>query len=123
GTSSDPSSVNVTTGSNAAPGAYSIQGTKLAAAQSTFTGTFASSSALVGAGTLHVDLGTWTTNQTAFTAKSGSTGKDITVTSTDTLETLAAKVNSSNSGVSATIVNDATGARLVFTSSTTGTDN
>ena len=123
GTSSDPSSVNVTTGSNAAPGAYSIQVTKLAASQSTVSGTFASSSALVGAGTLHVDLGTWTTNQTAFTAKSGSTGKDITVTATDTLETLAAKVNSSNSGVSATIVNDATGSRLVFTSSTTGTDN
>jgi len=56
-------------------------------------------------------------------AKSGSTGKDITITATDTLETLAAKVNSSSSGVSATIVNDASGSRLVFTSSTTGTDN
>ena len=123
GTSSDSSSVSVTTGSNAAPGAYSIEVSKLAASQSTVSGTFASSSALVGAGTLHIDLGTWSSGQAAFTAKSGSTGKDITVTATDTLETLAAKVNSSGSGVSATIVNDASGSRLVFTSSTTGTDN
>jgi flagellar hook-associated protein 2 len=122
-TSSDSSSVGVTTGSNAATGAYSIQVSKLAASQSTVSGTFASSTALVGAGTLHIDLGTWSTGQAAFTAKTGSTGKDITVTATDTLETLAAKVNSSNSGVTATIVNDASGSRLVYTSSTTGTDN
>ena len=123
GTSSDPTAVGVTTGSNAAPGSYSIQVTKLAASQSTVSGTFPTSTALVGAGTLHIDLGTWSSGQAAFTAKSGSTGKDIVVTATDTLETLAAKVNSSSSGVSATIVNDASGSRLVFTSSTTGTDN
>src|SRR5690349_19715797 len=69
GTSSDASSVAVSTNSNAAPGAYSIQVSKLAASQSTVSGTFASSTALVGAGTLHVDLGSWSSGQGAFTAK------------------------------------------------------
>jgi len=123
GTSSDSTAVGVATGSNASTGTYAVQVTKLAASQSTVSGTFASNTALVGAGTLHIDLGTWSSGQGAFTAKSGSTGKDITVTATDTLETLAAKVNSSSSGVAATIVNDASGSRLVFSSSTTGTDN
>lgn len=123
GTSSDTTAVTVSTNSNATTGNYAVSVQSLAASQSTVSGTFANSSALVGAGTLHIDLGSWNSGQTAFTAKTGSTGTDITVTATDTLETLAAKVNSSGSGVSASIVNDASGSRLVFTSTTTGTDN
>lgn len=123
GTSADPTSVGVSTTASAASGNYSVQVLSLAASQSTVSGTFASSAALVGAGSLHIDLGSWSTGQTAFTAKSGSTGIDIAVTDTDTLATLASKVNSANAGVTASVVNDASGSRLVFSSSTTGTDN
>lgn len=123
GSSSDPTSVTVATTSSATTGNYAVSVQSLAASQSTVSGTFASSSALVGAGTLHIDLGSWNSGQTAFTAKTGSTGKDITVTDTDTLETLASKINSAGAGVNASIVNDASGSRLVFTASTTGTDN
>ena len=122
GTSADPTSVMVSTTSSAATGNYAVQVQTLAASQSTVSGTFASSAALAGAGTLHIDLGSWTTGQTAFTAKSGSTGIDITVSATDTLATLASKVNAAGAGVTASVVNDASGSRLVFSSSTTGTD-
>jgi flagellar hook-associated protein 2 len=123
GNSSDSSAVTVASSANAATGNYAIQVQSLAASQSTVSGTFASSADLVGAGTLHIDLGSWSTGQAAFTAKADSTGVDITVTADDTLATLAAKVNSAGAGVNAAVVNDASGSRLVFSSSTTGTDN
>ncbi len=123
GTSADASSVGVATSASAPAGNYAVKVTTLAAAQSTVSPTFASGSALVGAGTLHFDLGSWTTGQTAFTAKSGSTGVDVAVTATDTLDSLAAKVNSAGAGVNAAVVNDASGSRLVFTAATTGVAN
>lgn len=123
GTSSDPTAVSVVTTPDAATGNYSVQVTALAAAQSTVSTAVASDSALVGAGNLHIDLGSWDTGQTAFTAKTGSSGIDVTVTAGDTLATLAAKVNGANAGITASIVSDASGARLVYSSATTGTDN
>ncbi|MEP7100174.1 MAG: flagellar filament capping protein FliD [Burkholderiales bacterium] len=123
GTSADPTSVGVTATASAASGNYAVQVQSLASSQSTVSGTFASSAALVGAGSLHIDLGTWATGQTGFTAKTGSTGMDIAVTATDTLATLASKVNAAGAGVTASVVNDTSGSRLVFSSSTTGTDN
>ena len=123
GNSSDATSVGVTTTTSAAPGNYSIEVSALAAAQSTASGTFASSSALVGAGTLHIDIGSWSAGNATFSAKAGSTGTDITVSATDTLDTLAQKINSASPGIGASVVNDATGSRLVFASSSTGTAN
>ncbi len=122
-TSADPSAVTVSSTSNASPGNYAVQVQSLAAAQATVSGTFASSSALVGSGTLHIDLGSWSAGQAAFTPTSGSTGVDIAVTATDTLDTLASKINSASAGVTASVVNDASGSRLVFSSGTTGIAN
>ena len=123
GTSADSTSVGVTTASGAAAGNYAVNVTQLAASQSTVSGTFSASSALVGAGTLHFDVGSWSTGNAAFTAKSGSTGVDVTVDATDTLDTLASKINAANAGVTASVVNDNTGSRLVFSSQSTGVAN
>jgi flagellar hook-associated protein 2 len=122
-TSANPSAVGVTSSATATAGNYSIGVQSLAASQSTVSGTYASSSALVGAGTLHFDLGSWSTGNTAFTANAGTTGVDVAVTSSDTLDTLASKINSSGAGVTASVVNDNTGSRLVFSSQTTGLTN
>lgn len=123
GTSGDPSSVGVTSGAGAAPGNYAVQVTNLAAAQSTVSATYPSGDALVGAGSLHIDLGSWTTSPSAFTAQTGKTGVDVAVTASDTLSTLATKINASGAGIAASIVNDASGSRLVFSSGSTGTNN
>ncbi|HWH82030.1 MAG TPA: flagellar filament capping protein FliD [Burkholderiaceae bacterium] len=128
-TSADPTAVTVASSANASTGSYAVSVQKLAASQSTVSPTFGSGDALVGAGTLHFDLGNWASDPstpnvlTAFTAKSGSTGINVAITATDTLATLASKVNSAGAGVTASVVNDASGSRLVFSSTTTGTDN
>ena len=123
GASSDAGTVGVSTSSTAAAGTYAITVQSLAAAQSVATATFNSSAAAVGAGTLHIDLGSWNVGQTSFTAQAGSTGLDITVAPTDTLASVRDKINTAAAGVSATIVTDASGARLVLSSSKTGTAN
>lgn len=123
GTSSDSSIVGVASDSTAASGNYSITTQHLATAQSTVSGTYASSSATVGSGTLHIDLGSWNSDQSSFTAQSGSSGIDIAISSTDTLSTVASKINGAGAGVTASIVTDSTGSRLVLSSSQTGASN
>ncbi len=141
GTSADSTAASIATTSSAAVGNYAVQVTALAASQSTVSGTFASGDALVGAGTLHIDTGSWNADNSAFTtgtttttttdpttgATSTSTttkaGVDIAVTATDTLSTLAAKINAASPGINASVVTDASGSRLVFSSSTTGVGN
>lgn len=121
--SSDASSVAATTTTGAAASNYSIVVQSLATAQSVATTAYTGSTALVGAGTLHIDVGSWTTAPASFSARADSTGVDITVSATDTLANVRDKINAAGAGVSASIVNDATGSRLVMTSSATGIDN
>ncbi len=123
GSSANPAAVTVQTSSGAAAANYAVRVDALAAAQSTVSPGFASGDALVGAGTLHIDTGAWDSGQTAFSPKAGTNGVDITVVATDTLATLARKINAAGGGVSASVVTDASGARLVYSASTTGTDN
>jgi flagellar hook-associated protein 2 len=60
GTSSDPASVGVATDPTTRAGSYQVEVTALAAAQSTATATsYASADAVMGDGTLHVQLGCW----------------------------------------------------------------
>ncbi len=123
GTSSDPSSVTVTTTANAAPGNYAVEVLSLAASQSTVSPTYASSATPVGAGSLHFDLGSWGGSPAVFNPKAGASGVDVAVSASDTLATVAAKVNAAGAGVSASVVNDSSGSRLVFSASTTGLAN
>jgi flagellar hook-associated protein 2 len=122
--SSDPSSVAVTSTTAAKPGTLLVGVSQLAQAQSASSGVYSASSAAVGTGTLHIDLGTWSDGYAGFTTKSGSTGIDITIGDSDnTLAGIRDKINAANAGVTATVLNDASGSRLVLNSSTTGADN
>jgi flagellar hook-associated protein 2 len=124
GTSSDSAAVGVTTSSTTKPGTYAIEVQKLAAAQSNATGVYASADSLVGEGTLHIELGTWGAGQTSFTPKAGATAVDITVgPPAESLAQLRDKINASNAGVVASVLTDASGARLVLRSASTGASN
>jgi flagellar hook-associated protein 2 len=119
--SSDDTAVSVTTGSNAAVGSYAVNVTQLAAAQSVASATFASSTSAVGEGTLRIELGKYSTNTSVtppavtFAAKTAATAVDITIGPGDnTLEKIRDRINTANAGVSASIVTDASGARLVM---------
>ncbi|MBS0447533.1 MAG: flagellar filament capping protein FliD [Proteobacteria bacterium] len=122
-TSADSTTIGAATDSTAVPGNYAITVSHLATNQSTVSGTYSSSSDLVGSGTLHIDTGSWNSDQSAFTATSGSSGFDISISSTDTLADVASKINGAGAGVTASVVTDSTGARLVLSSGQTGASN
>jgi len=123
GTSGDPSTVTVVPSATAATGSYAITVQNLAASQSIASRSYADSTAVVGAGSLHIDLGSWNTGNTAFTAQTGNAGVDLTVSATATLADVRDQINAAGAGVTASIVTDTTGARLVMTSAKTGVNN
>lgn len=121
-TSADSSSVQFATTAGAATGNYNVSVSTLAASQSVVSNKiFGSATDLVGQGTLTIDMGSWSGG--AFTPKTGNTSLSIAIEPTDSLEVVRDKINSLGSGVAASIVNDASGARLVMTSKETGVAN
>jgi flagellar hook-associated protein 2 len=122
--SGSDSAVGVVGGASAAAGNYSVSVQSLASSQTVASSTtYANSSALVGAGSLSIQMGSWDTGNTAFTAKSGSAALSITLTATDTIQNLRDKINGAGAGVTASLVTDATGVRLAIRSSTSGVEN
>lgn len=55
-------------------------------------------------------------------APSATPAVDVTVLATDSVSEIASKINSTNAGVSATVLNDAAGERLLLRSKSTGED-
>ena len=124
GSSSDAAAVTVTTSSSTLPGSYAIEVQRLASVQSNATGVYASADSLVGEGTLRIELGSWSADQSSFSPKAGATAVDITVgPPAESLAQLRDKINASNSGVVASVLTDASGARLVLRSAATGEMN
>lgn len=115
--------IGITTGSNATAGDYSVEVSALASAQAIASPAFAASTTLVGAGTLRIEMGTWGAGQTSFAASTTPAAVDIEVTADDTVASLRDKINGSGAGVTASILTDASGARLVVRSKDTGAAN
>lgn len=123
-TSSDPGTVTVTSSATATGGSYSIEVSQLAQAQGLASAAYASDDAAVGSGTLHLQLGSWNADKTAFTPKSGTSVVDIPIEpGTDSLEKVRTAINGANAGVTASIIRDASGSRLVLRSTATGEEN
>lgn len=134
-TSSDTTTLTASASGSAASGVYSVAVSQLAQAQSIASTAYTSNTASVGGGTLHIDLGSWppvTTPPTdpplTFTPKTDSAGAvvpgiDITIKSGSTLADVRDQINTAKAGVNASIVQDASGARLVLSASSTGTSN
>jgi flagellar hook-associated protein 2 len=121
--SSTSTAVGVTTGSGAMPGSYSVEVQGLASAQSISTGVFASSTTALNAGTLRIEMGTWNAGKTLLAPNATLPAVDITIEATDTLASVRDKINAAGGGVTASILNDAGGARLLMRSTSTGEAN
>jgi len=124
--SSDTASVTASSETGAALGNYAVSVSKLASVQTVVSQAFSASTSTVGSGTLKIELGSWTgePSPTGFSAKSGSSAVTVTITDSDnTLEKIRDKINAAKAGVTASIVNDANGARLAIRSSDTGAEN
>jgi flagellar hook-associated protein 2 len=95
----------------AASGQYSINVTSLAASAALASGQFASSSTVVGDGTLTLQVGT-------------GAATSITIdSSNDTLAGIRDAINAANAGVSAAIVNDGSKVRLTLVANSSGAAN
>lgn len=121
--SSDAAVVSATGSSSAAVGAYSVSVQQLAAGQAIASSPFADSAAVVGEGTLSIELGAWSADQSSFTPQASASSVSVSIAATDTLAQVRDKINSAGSGVTASIVTDSSGARLVMRSGATGEAN
>jgi flagellar hook-associated protein 2 len=122
--SADESRLGVVANSSAAAGSYAVTVQQLAAAQTVSSVTaFSSPTALVGAGSLRLELGAWNADSSAFGPQAGGSAIAIEITASDTLQSLRDKVNAAGAGVTASVVSDSSGARLALRSAATGEAN
>ncbi len=106
-TSSNSSAVSVTAIGGTLPTTFNLEVSVLAKAKATASAAVLPVGGAVGAGTL------------TFTPVSG-TAVDLLVTATDTVSDVASKINGANAGVTATVLNDSSGERLLLRSKSTG---
>ncbi|WP_290869215.1 flagellar filament capping protein FliD [Aquabacterium sp.] len=124
GASSDDTSVSVATTSDAIAGAYNVMVNQLASAQYLTSGAYASKTAAVGEGEITIELGTYGTNNATppavtFNAKAAASTVKIEIGPGDnTLEKIRDRINGANAGVTASLINDAAGTRLIMRGST-----
>ena len=122
-TSSNTAILNVTrlSGANLTTLNARIEVRQLAASQTAHAAPVADKTAAVGQGKLTLTLGTGTVSNGAMTGftPGSTTPVDITIDATNSsLEGIAAAINTANAGVSASILTDAAGSRLVIKGAT-----
>lgn len=117
-TSSNAAAVTVTATGGAAATSVSVQVQNLAKAQTSMSAPLLPTGNPVGAGTLTLELGKWSDPST-FTSGTAD-AVNIAIGATDKLSDIASKINGANAGVSATILSDASGERLLLRSKSTG---
>lgn len=127
---SDGSSIAATADGTAANGSYNISVSQLATSQKLATSAYANSTDIIGTGTLSISFGTYTAANSgngtpaSFTANADKQAINITIDSTNnTLAGIRDAINAKNASVTASIVNDGSGNRLVITSKDTGAVN
>lgn len=121
--SSDTSVFSATAGSGSAAGSYAIEVTQLAQSQKLASGAFDSINDALGTGSLIFQFGT-DDGEGGFTPNSTKAAQTVVIDSTNnTLSGARDAINAANIGVSATIINDGTGYKLLLTSKDTGADN
>ncbi len=122
--SSDAAAVSAISSGNSPAGNYAVEVTRLAAAQSITSATLPSPTSIVGTGTLTIEMGQWFTNPPDFTPNAGANTVSIVIgPGDDTLDKIRDKINAAGAGITASIVNDASGARLAIRSRETGEQN
>ncbi len=118
--SSDESVLNATAGLGAQTGVYDIEVIEKAQAQSLASAAFSSPNDSIGTGAMTIRYGSYATG--TFAVNADTTIQNITIdSSNNTLSTFRDAINADEgNGVSASIINDGSGYRLVMTSDNTG---
>ncbi|UJO98964.1 MAG: flagellar filament capping protein FliD, partial [Nitrosomonas sp.] len=119
---SDTTLASASASSSAVTGSHSVEIQTLAQAQKLKSANFTNTSAAVGSGTLTIQFGTY--NSGAFTLNPDKAAQSIVISpSNSSLSGIRDAINQANAGVTASIVNDGTGNRLVVASQDTGLSN
>ncbi len=118
-TSSDTKSVTATAVGGTLPTTFNVEVQSLAKAQATASASLLPVGGALGAGTLRLELGKWTVVPASFTPGTG-TPVDISIEATDTLSDIAGKINGASAGVTAAILKDSSGERLLLRGKNTG---
>lgn len=120
---SDTDYLTATTTSDASPTTYNVEIKNLAQKHTLASASFADTTSAIGSGTITIDFGTYDAMKTTFTANPDKTSVNIAISpGVDNLTAIRDAINNSGAGVSASIIQDASGARLTISSSDTGAD-
>ncbi|MBN9430368.1 MAG: flagellar filament capping protein FliD [Burkholderiales bacterium] len=121
-TSSDESAMTATAGSGAITGGYTIEVSQMAQRQTVASSPFAASDTVVGGGTLRIQMGTLDSSGTSFSADAARPEVAINIAEGATLADIRSAINGAGAGVTATLVSDASGQRLMLRSTETGAE-
>jgi flagellar hook-associated protein 2 len=106
----------------ASPGTYNVTVGNLAQTQTVESGAVADASAtVIGSGTITIQLGSYDSGTNSFTP-GASSAVSVSV-SNGSLNDIASAINGASAGVTASVVQDASGAHLVLASTGTGAAN
>lgn len=127
-TATDSTSISATADGTAVNGNYNVTVSQLATSQKLASAAYSSTTDIVGTGKLTISFGTYTaaagSNPASFTANSSKSDIVVDITSSNnTLAGIRDAINAKNASVTASIVNDGSGNRLVVTSKDTGEVN
>ncbi len=118
---SDSSLLTATASNLAQAGSYSVKVIELAQVHSLASAPFEELSTAVGTGSLTFRFGNYDVGETTFTQNGGVPSKTVVISDGDnSLSGIRDAVNAANIGVSASIVNDGSGYRLLFSSGESG---
>jgi flagellar hook-associated protein 2 len=101
-------------GASATPGTYTLEVLALAQQHKLRSEAFASSAETLGGGTLTFQYGAYDSGANTFTLNASKAAQSVTIAAGSSLAAVRDAVNAAGIGVSASIVNDGSGDRLVF---------
>ncbi|MFM1990337.1 MAG: hypothetical protein RJA99_3294 [Pseudomonadota bacterium] len=118
--SADATAVEVSANAGAPAGQYSVSVQQLAQAQTVTSASFAAADAVVGGGTLRIQMGSQPSGSTSFTADATRPEVAVTVADGATLADVRDAINAAGAGVRASIVRDGDQVRLFLSGSDSG---
>ena len=116
--SSAPAVATATAQSGSTPAVYGLTVQSLAQAHRIYTSAFAAGTSVVGSGAITIDRGSF--NGTSFVENTEIPAVTITIPANATLSGIRDAINNAQAGVTASIVNDGSGYRLVIGANETG---
>src|SRR5690606_28989999 len=118
--SGDEDVLVATAGTGAIPGGYSIEVAQQARPQTLASDASADATSVVGSGTLRIQMGALDAAGTTFTLDAARPEVAIAIAADATLSDVRNAINAAGAGITASLVSDGTGQRLMLRSTESG---